>query len=134
MLRLSLAPFIRFDAKGKRFVNFRIDQTMYGLKESGQLSQRRLISLLLQSGFVESSTPCLFRHLTRPIAFVLVVDDFGVKYTDLADFDFLVSALSPLYHVKAHPIADKFLGSTIRHDLAQHTLTVAYAGYIDALL
>ncbi len=76
LLRLSLAPFIRFDAHGKQFVNFRIDQTMYGLKKSGQLSQRLLISLLLQSGFVESATPCLFRHLTRLIAFVLVVDVF----------------------------------------------------------
>jgi hypothetical protein len=68
------------------------------------------------------------------LAFVLVVDDVGVKYTDLVDLGFLVSALSPLYHVKAHPIADKFLRSTIHHDLAQRSLTVAYPGYIDALL
>jgi hypothetical protein len=67
---------------------------MYGLKEAGQLSNRRLVSLLSSFGFIETATPCLFRHLTRPISFVLVVDDFGVKYHSKVDFDFLVSALS----------------------------------------
>jgi hypothetical protein len=71
---------------------------MYGLKEEERLSQLRLVSLLAQFGFLETQTPCLFRHLTHPIAFVLVVDDFRVKYQNRDDFDFLVSALSPLYY------------------------------------
>ncbi len=74
---LSLLPFIKVDSSGKRYCLFRIDKTMYGLKEAGQLSNRRLVSLLSSFGFLETSTPCLFRHLTRPISFVLVVDDFG---------------------------------------------------------
>jgi hypothetical protein len=46
---------------------------------AGKLSQLHLVSLLAQSGFLETQTPCLFHHLIRPIAIVLVVDDFGVK-------------------------------------------------------
>ena len=132
--RLSLYPFIRTGSAGKRYVVFRIDQTMYGLKEAGKLSQLRLVSLLAQSGFLETQTPCLFRHLTRPIAFVLVVDDFGVKYQNRDDFDFLVSALSPLYQVKAHPISSKFLGFHLEHDRAHRTLSLSYPGYITSLL
>ena len=33
-----------------------------------------------EHGYYQTTTPSLYRHLTRPIAFCLVVDDFGVKY------------------------------------------------------
>ncbi len=62
------------------------------------------------------------------------MDDFGVKYTDHHDFDYLVSCLASLYHVKAHPLATRFLGFTIHHDRQARTLSLAYPGYIDALL
>ncbi len=63
--RLSLLPFIRSARNGKSFVIFRIDQTMYGRKDAGKLSNIRLVSLLSESGFLETSTPCLFRHVSR---------------------------------------------------------------------
>jgi hypothetical protein len=107
---------------------------MYGLKEAGKLSNLRLVSLLSSAGFIETRTPCLFRHLTRPIAFVLVVDDFGIKYQNRDDFDYLVSSLSRLYQVKASPVATKFLGFTLDHDRAQRTLTLSYPGYIEGML
>ncbi len=107
---------------------------MYGLKDAGKLSNLRLLSLLSQSGFLETRTPCLFRHVSRPITFVLVVDDFGVKYQNRDDFDFLVSCLSRLYHVKSHSIASKFLGFALSHNRAERTLSLSYPGYVDALL
>ena len=134
LARLSLLPFIRSARNGKRFVIFRIDQTMYGLKDAGKLSNLRLVSLLSASGFLETATPCLFRHVSRPISFVLVVDDFGIKYHDRDDYDYLISCLSRLYLVKSHPIASKFLGFAISHNRSQRTLSLAYPGYIDALL
>jgi hypothetical protein len=81
---------------------------MYGLEEAGKLSNERVVSLIKQHGFYETPTPCLFRHVSRSIVFVLVVDDFGVQYHQKSDFDFLVSCLSKLYHVKAHPVGTKF--------------------------
>jgi hypothetical protein len=89
--RLHLAPFTKTDRRTKRpYCLFRADKTIYGLKESGKLSNERLVSLLSRWGFVQTSTPCLFRHPTRSIAFVLVVDDFGIKYHGRDDFDYLV--------------------------------------------
>jgi hypothetical protein len=78
--RLNLLPFLKHDPSDKPYLLFRIDKTMYGLKEAGKLSQFRLLSHLTAHGFRETSTPCLFRHVSRPISFVLVVDDFGIKY------------------------------------------------------
>ena len=135
LLRLRLSPFTKKDRRtGRPYVLFRADKTIYGLKESGKLSNNMLVPLLHKFGFVETPTPCLFRHLTRPITFVLVVDDFGVKYQNRDDFDYLVQALSSCYHVKAHPLAHKFLGFTIQHDRTARTLALSYPGYIDALL
>jgi hypothetical protein len=131
---LSLLPFLKLDGKGKKFILFRIDKTMYGLKESGKLSNTRVVTLLSSFGFHETSTPCLFRHISRPILFVLVVDDFGVKYHNRVDFDYLVSCLTTLYHVKAHPTGTKFLGFTVQHDRPSRTLTVSYPGYVTTLL
>jgi hypothetical protein len=93
-----------------------------------------LYGLLSSYDFVETFTPCLFRHKTRPITFCLVVDNFGVKYQHRADFDFLVTCLSNLYHCKAHLIPHKFLGFTLAHDRTARILSLSYPGYIVALL
>jgi hypothetical protein len=107
---------------------------MYGLKEAGKLSNLRLVSLLQAFDFFQTNTPGLFRHSTRPITFVLVVDDFGVKYHHPSDFAYLVSCLSTLYHVKAHPIASSFLGFSLSHNRSSRTFTVSYPGYVSTLL
>jgi hypothetical protein len=107
---------------------------MYGLKDAGKLSNLRLVSILSASGFLETATPCLFRKVSHPISFVLVVDDFGIKYQNRDDYDYLISCLFLLYLVKSHSIASKFLGFAIAHNRAQRTLSLSYPGYVDALL
>jgi hypothetical protein len=111
-----------------------IEKTMYGLKEAGKLSNLRLVGLLASFGFFETTTPGFFRHVFRPISFVLVVDDFGVKYHSKVDFDYLVSCLTTLYQIKSHPTGTKFLGFTITHDRIPGTLVVSYPGYVASLL
>ncbi len=54
---------------------------------------------LASHGFFETTTSCLFRHVSRPVTFVLVIDDFGVKYHHLSDFQYRVSCLSSLYQI-----------------------------------
>jgi hypothetical protein len=50
------------------------------------------------------STPCLFRHLTRPISFVLVVDDFDVWRKKINIFSYMENV-----HLKCH-ILDNIFG------------------------
>ena len=38
-------------------------------------------------------TPGLWKHISRPIQFTLVVDDFGVKYTRQKDVEHLLGIL-----------------------------------------
>ena len=54
---------------------------VWGLPQAGILANKLLQQRLLLHGYYECKhTPGLWQHLTRPISFTLVVNDFGVKY------------------------------------------------------
>ena len=57
-----------------------ISKRIYGLQQAGKLAQNQLIAYLKTHGCNQApNSPCLFTHDTRPAAFTLVVDDFGVQ-------------------------------------------------------
>ena len=75
---------------------------MYGLKEAGYLANQELKWVLSKAGYIPSKfTPGLFTHKTRDIAFSLVVDDFGVKYTKKEDAEHLLQTIQNRYPAKA---------------------------------
>ena len=60
------------------FVYVEINRSMYGLPQAGQLANDELVPYLATHGYHQCKrTPGLFVHTTRPVAFSLVVDDFG---------------------------------------------------------
>ena len=62
------------------WVNVEIRKAIYGLPQAGKLANKQLKEHLGPAGYYEvPHTPGLFTHVTRPIQFSLVVDDFGVK-------------------------------------------------------
>ena len=57
-----------------------IRKGMYGLPQAGILANKLLKKRLANQGYYElPHTPGLWKHISRPIAFTLVVDDFGVN-------------------------------------------------------
>ena len=57
-----------------------IREAIYGLPQAGFLANKLLKKRLAPAGYYEMPhTPGLWKHVYRPIAFTLVVDDFGVK-------------------------------------------------------
>ena len=63
------------------YIYFEVRKCLYGLPQSGKLSQTRLVKHLASHGYHQlPNVPCLFKHATRNITFSLVVDDFGVSY------------------------------------------------------
>ena len=82
------------------WVYFRADKTHYGLPQAGSLSHDLLEKRLNAEGYFRSKTvPGLWKHKTRNIQFVLVVDDFGIKYLKREDFDHLIGVLKRHYDV-----------------------------------
>jgi len=77
-----------------------ISKGIYGLPQAGRLAQAKLTDLLARHGYLPASnTPCLFKHVSFPIMFCLVVDDFAIKYSDRAAADHLLAALRSEYGV-----------------------------------
>ena len=63
----------------------------YGLPQAGKLANRQLKEHLGPAGYYEvAHTPGLFTHVTRPIQFSLIVDDFDVKYVGKEHADHLI--------------------------------------------
>ena len=80
---------------GKVLVEIR--KGMYGLKQAGRIATDRLKQHLKTYGYVPCRyTPGLFTHTSRKISFALCVDNFGVKYTDKADAQHLLTCLEKL--------------------------------------
>ena len=128
--RYKLSKYIHRGA-----ILFEILKCMYGLPQSGLLSQRRLIAHLAKHGYEQTpNVPCLFKHKTRHVVFTLVVDDFAVKYKEEADAAHLIATLEELYKIKVDRSFRKYLGYTIKFDDAAHTVALSIPDYIPKLL
>jgi hypothetical protein len=121
------------------FVNdmlyFQVNKGMYGLPQAGLLAQNRLIAHIAQHGYTQSDVvPCLFSHATNGVTFVLVVDDFGIKYTNDEGRDHFLDTLRSLYTITVDIENPTYLGMTIIHDKVAQTITCSMPGYIEKVL
>ena len=112
-----------------------VTKGIYGLAQAGKLAQDDLFPLLASGGYHQCpNTPLLFKHATRPISFVLVVDDFSVKYTEHSDALHLLATLGRKYEYTVDWAGSKFLGMTVQYDRSRHALTLSMPGYVQAAM
>jgi hypothetical protein len=119
----------------KGFIYVEIRKGMYGLPQAGRIANERLTKYLAPFGFSPVPiTPGLWRHNTRELTFTLVVDDFGVKYTNQADAEFLIQTLEGQYTVKTDWTGSLYCGLTLQWDYKARTCDVSMPGYVDRAL
>ena len=76
------------------FVYLEIKRAIYGLPQAGALTNKQLREYLAPAGYYECAhTPGLWKHISRPVQFSLVVDDFGVKYVGKENANHLTQTL-----------------------------------------
>jgi hypothetical protein len=126
LARYSLHQFI---VKGH--VLFRVDGTMYGHPVAGRLANQDLVDHLATAGYVQDpNIPCLFSHTTSSISFTLVVDDFGVKYSNVTDYEALVSHLEKKYRISEDRTGSKYIGIRLQWDYSTNTLVTDMPNYV----
>ena len=82
------------------FVYVTIKHEMYELPQSGILAQALLETRINDHGYHQSKiTPGLWTHEWRPICFMLVVDDFGVKCIGKEHADHLIKCIKENYDI-----------------------------------
>ena len=110
---------------------FQVNKDMYGLPQAGLLAQQRPITHLASEGYHQTDTTCLFRHVTNGAVFSLVVDDFGVKYTNMDGVNHLIQTAST---ITVDWTGSKYLGFSIDFDQRHRTVTLSMPGYIAKVL
>jgi len=91
---------LREKATADGWVYIKVVRGMYGLPQSGSNSHDELEERLNKQGYLKSLlVPALWKHNTRRTQFVLIVDDFGIKYFTKSDLDHLIDILKQHYDV-----------------------------------
>ena len=126
----NLAPLIHND-----HVLVEIRKEMYGLQQAGILANDRLQAHLVKHGYTAApNTPGLFTHTERPVTFSLVVDDFGIKYTSVADAQHLISTLQELYTISIDWTGSLYCGLSLLWDYVARTVDISTPGYVERAL
>jgi hypothetical protein len=82
------------------WVYIKIRKGMYSLPLAGILANNLLEQRLSARGYYQCQHLLgLWRHMWQAITFCLIVDNFGIKVTDMANFNHLKTALKENYEV-----------------------------------
>jgi hypothetical protein len=116
-------------------VYIEVQKGMYGLPQAVILANQLLARRLSIHGYHQTKfTLGLWQHVTCPIQFTLVVDDFGVQYVGAEHAQYLIAALETDYTVSKDWTGDLYCGITLNWDYANKRLNLSMPGYIkDAL-
>jgi hypothetical protein len=116
-------------------VYMEVQKGMYGLPQAGILANQLLARRLAIHGYHQTKfTPGLWQHVTRPIQFTLVVDDFGVKCMGQEHAQHLIAELETDYTVSKYWTGGLYCGITLKWDYANKHVDLSISGYIkDAL-
>ncbi len=113
------------------FVFLEIRRMVWGLPQAGMLANKLLWKRLKPYWYYECvNTPGLWRHDTRPITSLLVVDDFGIKYVGKGHADHLINCLKEKYKFTKDWAGDLFCSISLKWDYGVQTLDISMPGYI----
>ena len=116
-------------------VYIQANKGMYGLPQSGLLANELLEKRLNKHGYRQSKlVPGLWKHDSKPIQFTLVVDDFGVKYTNKEDVKHLQQVLEEHYKITMDWDGKRYIGITLDWDYRRRQVHLTMPGYIAAAL
>jgi hypothetical protein len=114
-----------------------VSKGIYGLPHAGKLANEKLVKVLATAGYREAkNTPCLFTHDTNDVVFTLVVDDFGVKYTNRADVEEFIAVLEQTYELHIDWEGRSYVGTTLEWNYTANprSVTLSMPNYIEKAL
>ena len=121
------------DSEG--YVYIRLNKGMYGLPQAGILAYQLLVERLVPYGYAPvRHTPGLWKHDKTGTTFVLVVDDFSVKYLSKQEADDFLNLLRKWYTIKVDWDAKLYCGITTEWDYHNRKVTLSMPGYIESFL
>ena len=112
-----------------------VNKALFGLPQAGFLASEDLRTFLEPHGYVPCSlTPGLWKDQHSNLMFTLVVDDFGVRYTNKQHVDRLIQVLQQKYTCTIDWAGDRYIGLHLTWDYDQRTVDISMPGYIERAL
>ena len=130
----NLRQFIR---PGTTKIYNEVIGALYGMKQSGYIANKELVTYLEENGYMQSkTTPCLFKHITDDIDFTLITDDFLIRYSDKKQADKLYDTMCKKYPMTVDWSCKKYAGLDILFDYSIHSrkVSISMNGYIENVL
>ena len=117
------------------WVYIKIIKGMYSLKQAAKIAYDLLKKRLALHGYYPSPDNInIWRHATRPTKFCLCVDDFGIKYFNLEDVTYLLTALKQYYKITEDWKGNNYLGLNLDWNYQQGYVDISMPGYIAKVL
>ncbi len=108
-----------------------VTKGMYGLLQAGLHANELLEQGLNEHRYSQSKlVPGLWKHVTRPISFTLVVDNFGVKYVGKEHVDHLMTVLQEQYQVKADWTGTRYIRIHMAWDYKKGQVHLYMPGHV----
>jgi hypothetical protein len=122
---------LRDIAMPEGYVSCEICQGMYGLPQAGIIAQELLAKWLKEHGYFQSKTTLgLWTHEWCPIAFTLIVDNFGVKYVGEGHAQHLLKMVQKYYKCSFEAEGERYCGLTIKWDYASRKVHLLMPEYV----
>lgn len=115
----------------------KLQKSLYGLKQSGNVWNTRLHSFLISLGFRHLiSDECVYisHNGADTLILVIYVDDIGVITSSLALIDWIKQCLHKEFTITNLGEMKSILGIEITRDRAAHTIKMAQPGYIRTIV
>jgi hypothetical protein len=120
---------IELSQDGKVYIE--IQKGMYGLPQAGILTNKLLQRNLAKDGYRPMQhTHGLWTHDTCPISFLLVADDFGVKYVGREHAEHLMECIKKNYNISSDWNGSAYCGLALDWDYKNRTVDLSMPGYI----
>jgi hypothetical protein len=117
------------------FIYLEIRGAIWGLPQAGILANKLLRKHILPHGYYEcANTPSLWKYITRPILFTLVVNNFSVKYVRQEHVEHFIACIKEKYGLTEDWTGDLYCRIKLNWDYTVCTLDISMLGYIKKLL
>ncbi|KAL7477253.1 hypothetical protein ACHAW6_003069 [Cyclotella cf. meneghiniana] len=108
---------------------------MYGLPQADILANKLFKQCLAKQGYYEvAHTPGLWKRISRPISFTLVVDNFGIKYIGKEHADHLLNTLNEHYTLNIDWDGKLYCEISLEWNYDKKTVDISMPSYIKKLL
>ena len=102
----------------------------YGLPQVGRVASDHLLPRMAEAAFHPTNiTPELLKHVTSSVIFALVVDNFLILFTHIADMQLLATTLCRWHTITINMEASKLCGMTLEWDYIKQHCTISMPGY-----